>query len=548
MREALLSRSGLPPAVRSDLVSATAAALSAFVVGCDWLSPERADRAVREACDKAHVMIAADAERDSDWRAARQLVAHLRACGRLTPSLVLRALLSGNSCLFEASLVELSGLSERKVLPLARDGRGTGFAAIYGAAGLPPKLLPAFRAALAARRECGAALVGSARLSREMIERVLTACEGERPGRTRLAAGAAASVRRRSGARRSARGRRHTCLRRKRAGRSSWRSAIPGSARAAHHPDRSRGDRGGTRGVISQGRAGPTRLAGGRTAPLDSVVVVAVLAAALMHASWNALIRIEGDRFSSILLLSATQSAISILLFPFFPAPAAAAWPWLVASSALHVGYKLFLTKAYSHGDLAQVYPLARGSAPLIVAVVGALFLHEEIGAAKVAAVVVAIGCGVIVMSLRGGADLGRLSPHALGYALGTACFTAAYTIVDAVGARLSQSASAYTLGMFALDGASMVAIGLVARGARVFPKQLALWRTGALAGALSLGSYWVAIWAFTQAPVALVAALRETSVLMAMLIGVFLLKEPGGRWRWGAACLIVFGVVLMRL
>jgi drug/metabolite transporter (DMT)-like permease len=280
---------------------------------------------------------------------------------------------------------------------------------------------------------------------------------------------------------------------------------------------------------------------------LDSVVVVAVLAAALMHASWNALIRIEGDRFSSILLLSATQSAISILLFPFFPAPAAAAWPWLVASSALHVGYKLFLTKAYSHGDLAQVYPLARGSAPLIVAIVGALFLHEEIGFAKAAAVV-SIGCGVIVMSLRGGADLGRLSPHALGYALGTACFTAAYTIVDAIGARLSHSASAYTLGMFALDGASMVALGLFSRGASVFPKNLAPWRTGALAGALSLGSYWVAIWAFTQAPVALVAALRETSVLMAMLIGVFLLKEPGGRWRWGAAGLIVFGVVLMRV
>ena len=177
LREALLSRPGLPPSVRSDLVAATANALSSFVVGCAWLSSERADRVVREATDKAHVMIAADAERSRDWRAARALVRHLRGCGRLTPGLTLRALLSGNSCLFEAALVELSGLPERKVLPLARDWRGTGFAALYKAAGLPEKLLPAFRAALSGLDEFGAAAHDSgARLSRAMIERVLTSC------------------------------------------------------------------------------------------------------------------------------------------------------------------------------------------------------------------------------------------------------------------------------------------------------------------------------------------------------------------------------------
>lgn len=182
LREALLSRPGLPPSVRSDLVAATASALSQFVVGCAWLSSERADRVVREATDKAHVMIAADAERSRDWRAARALVKHLRACGRLTPSLALRALLSGNSCLFDAALVELSGLPERKVLPLARDWRGNGFAALYKAACLPEKLLPAFRAALSAIGEFGASAHDSgARLSRAMIERVLTACESADP-------------------------------------------------------------------------------------------------------------------------------------------------------------------------------------------------------------------------------------------------------------------------------------------------------------------------------------------------------------------------------
>jgi len=181
-REALLSRPSLPPSVRSDLVAATASALSQFVIGCAWLSTERAERVAREATDKAHVMIAADAERVRDWRAARALVKHLRACGRLTPSLALRALLSGNSCLFDAALVELSGLPERKVLPLARDWRGNGFGALYRAAGLPDKLLPAFRAALSALGEFGAAAHDSgAHLSRAMIERVLTACETADP-------------------------------------------------------------------------------------------------------------------------------------------------------------------------------------------------------------------------------------------------------------------------------------------------------------------------------------------------------------------------------
>ncbi len=174
LREAMLSRPALPPSVRSDLVAAAAAALKDFVVGCAWLSPERAERVTRESCDKAHVVIAADAESAQDWAGARELAAHLRAAGRLTPGLVLRALLSGNSCLFEATLVELSGLPEAKVLPLARDWRGAGFAALYGRSGLPPKFLPAFRAALQAARTCAHTIEpGAAKLSRAIIARVL---------------------------------------------------------------------------------------------------------------------------------------------------------------------------------------------------------------------------------------------------------------------------------------------------------------------------------------------------------------------------------------
>ena len=201
---------------------------------------------------------------------------------------------------------------------------------------------------------------------------------------------------------------------------------------------------------------------------------------------------------------------------------------------------------SYQHGDLSQVYPLARGTAPLIVALVGAIWLGESMTAGKTAAVA-AIALGVIVMS-RSGGSLDRLPRKALLYALGTACFTASYTLVDGVGARIAETASGYVLWMFAGDALGLTGFALATRGPGALGRLLPAWRSGIAAGGLSLGSYWIAIWAFTLAPLALVAALRETSVLFAMLIGVFLLGERANPWRWLSAGLILSGVVLMRL
>ena len=279
---------------------------------------------------------------------------------------------------------------------------------------------------------------------------------------------------------------------------------------------------------------------------MDTAVFLAVLGAAVMHAGWNAIVKVGLDRFSSILLMSMVQGAMALCLLPFFAAPLAAAWPWVAASALLHIGYKLFLIRAYEHGDLSQVYPLARGTAPLIVALVGAIWLGESMTAGKTAAVA-AIALGVIVMS-RSGGSLDRLPRKALLYALGTACFTASYTLVDGVGARIAETASGYVLWMFAGDALGMTGFALATRGRGVFRRLLPAWRSGLAAGGLSLGSYWIAIWAFTLAPLALVAALRETSVLFAMLIGVFLLGERAGAWRWVSAGLILSGVALMRL
>ncbi|WP_159730075.1 DUF2336 domain-containing protein [Methylosinus sp. Ce-a6] len=179
LREALLGRPFLPPSVRAELVEATAASLASFVMDRDWLSPERTRRIMQEARDKANVDIAASAEETQGRRGVRMLVAHLRRKARLTPSLALRALLSGNRALFEATLAELSGLDEEKVAGLTRDFRGAGFAALYARAGMPANLLPAYRAALEAQPAFGCA---SARLSLAMVQRVLTSCDGINSG------------------------------------------------------------------------------------------------------------------------------------------------------------------------------------------------------------------------------------------------------------------------------------------------------------------------------------------------------------------------------
>lgn len=275
---------------------------------------------------------------------------------------------------------------------------------------------------------------------------------------------------------------------------------------------------------------------------MSAAVFLAILFAAALHAGWNALVKTGLDRFSSILFLGLAQAAIALLLLPFFGLPLRQAWPWVLAGSALHSGYKLALIRAYGHGDLSQIYPLSRGSAPLIVAVAGALVLGETMDTARTAAVF-AIGAGIMLMAGKGG-----LTRAGVGWALVTAAFTAAYTLADGIGARVAGSPSSFILTMIVLDGLIMLAFGLRARGRAGLIALLPAWRAGTVAGAMSLGAYWIAVWAFTQAPLAAVAALRETSVLFAMLIGAAMLKERLTPRRWAAAGLILAGVVLMRV
>ena len=279
---------------------------------------------------------------------------------------------------------------------------------------------------------------------------------------------------------------------------------------------------------------------------MSTGVFLAVLAAAFMHAGWNALIKVRLDPFLSISLMSFGMGTISLACLPFVALPMGWTWLWIGLSVAFHTGYKLFLVSAYRQGDLGQVYPLARGTAPLLTALGSAVLVGEVVS--KPTAVAIAVVClGILLMSLRGSSTT-RLGRASVLYALGTSVFIALYTLVDGVGGRSAPSASSYTVWLFVLDGFTMVLLCLLVRGRPAVEATLPAWRSGIGLGALSLGAYWIIIWAMTQAPIAAVAALRESSILFAVILSTLMLKEKLTAWRVTAAVLILAGVAGLRI
>jgi len=275
-------------------------------------------------------------------------------------------------------------------------------------------------------------------------------------------------------------------------------------------------------------------------------VFLAVLFGAACHAGWNAFLKIRLEPFSAMALIAIVSALVVTPILPFLSIPPLAAWPWLLASVAFHFGYFIFLTEAYRAGDMGQVYPIARGSAPLMTAIVGTLFVGEKVGLLGWLGILVLVG-GVFLLSMRGGRDL-HFDKRAVAFALFTAVTICGYSIVDGIGARAAGSAHGYTAWLFIFDGLMMLVMVLIRRGRAVIPEFASFWKEGLIGGALSLASYWIAIWAMTVAPIPLVAALRETSVLFAAVIAIVVLKEPLQRPRVIAALMIVAGLVLIRL
>ncbi|MEZ5796885.1 MAG: DMT family transporter [Paracoccaceae bacterium] len=274
-------------------------------------------------------------------------------------------------------------------------------------------------------------------------------------------------------------------------------------------------------------------------------VFAAVMAAAFLHALWNALIKLGTSKVGGMVILSMVEVPIGLAVVALSPAIDPAAIPRVIAAGCTHFCYKFFLSYAYDRGDLSRVYPIARGAAPMLVALVGAFLLRDAVtGRQYLAIATLALGILLMARGVFTSGEDRRLLPFALGSALATAT----YTMIDGMGARVSGSPAAYVAWVFVADG-TIFTLGMLAlRGLDVVPRNLHAWRLGALASAASYGAYAVSIWAMTFAPIALVAALRETSILFAVLIGWLVFGERMGRDKALAAAVIVAGVILSRL
>jgi drug/metabolite transporter (DMT)-like permease len=244
-------------------------------------------------------------------------------------------------------------------------------------------------------------------------------------------------------------------------------------------------------------------------------------------------------------LLSFGHAAIGIVVAATHPLPAPEVWPWLFASGLIHMAYQLFLAYAYEQGDLSRVYPIARGAAPMMVLLVSLVFLSDPVSNWEFAGVLV-LGAGILLMA-RGIFTNGE-SRRLLPLALGSALATAGYSLADGLGARVSGTPFVYVGWLMILSAAFFTPAVLALKGTAVLRASPRAWGLGMVAAAASFGAYAIAVWAMTVAPIALVTALRETSILFAVLIGWVFFRERMDRAKIIAAALIVTGVVLTRL
>ncbi len=274
-------------------------------------------------------------------------------------------------------------------------------------------------------------------------------------------------------------------------------------------------------------------------------VLLAILFGALLHASWNALVKRAPIKLVATAAVAIGAALISAVTLPFLPKPAPESWPYLAASVIAELLYGVLLSAAYRLGDLGLTYPLMRGAAPLLVALASGPLIAEQLS--RPTWVGVCLICGGIFCLIMDARSRGHSGP-ATGLALLNAAIIACYTVIDGLGVRASGSAPAYTLWIFLLTGVPWL-LWLARRnrprrwGEIRRPVALSL-----LGGACSLGSYGIALWAMTRAPVAMVAAVRETSIVFGSLLGIFVLHERVTLGRAIAAAAIVIGVLVMKI
>ncbi|NTF41596.1 hypothetical protein A6U86_02720 [Rhizobium sp. AC27/96] len=273
-------------------------------------------------------------------------------------------------------------------------------------------------------------------------------------------------------------------------------------------------------------------------------VIALVLFGALLHATWNAIIKAGTDKSLDAALVSAGGAVAALPLLPFLPMPASAAWPFIGASAILQFAYFQLVAAAYRAGDIGLVYPLMRGVAPLIIVSTSSFILKESLsGGALIGTMTICAGILTLAFEARKG------SRRAIVLALANAVVIATYTYVDGIGARISGNSISYTLWMSLLPPILLFIWAISQRGINAVAAHIRYnWWRGLIGGGGSIVSYGLALWAMTKAPVAMVAALRETSILFALVISVLVLKERSSIWRYVAGAIIAAGVLVLRL
>jgi drug/metabolite transporter (DMT)-like permease len=296
------------------------------------------------------------------------------------------------------------------------------------------------------------------------------------------------------------------------------------------------------------------------SATLSVAVTLAVLAAAVTHAVWNAIAHGIKDQTLAFALIGVGGIVVGIPLVIVAAMPRADCWPYLLASVAIHVFYNLLLMQCYRLGEFGQVYPLARGTSPLVVTILAAIFVHEHLAPAQLAGIgVVCGGLATLVLAGRrarpggsgGDQDFvppGKQSRAALAAAVGTGLTIAAYTTVDGVGVRLSASPVGYIAWLMVLESLCVPMFAVVRRRDVLLQQPPRILLAGLSAGALSVLAYGLVLWAQTRGALAPIAALRETSVIFGAIIATLVFREPFGRTRIAASMLVAAGIVLLNV
>jgi drug/metabolite transporter (DMT)-like permease len=278
---------------------------------------------------------------------------------------------------------------------------------------------------------------------------------------------------------------------------------------------------------------------------LELTVFIAVIAAAVLHAVWNAVVKGGHDKHLGMTAIVLGHAPIAIVVLLIAPMPDPASWPYIIAGVVLHVGYQLFLMTSYRIGDLTQVYPIARGTAPMLVAGVSVVFLGVTLTVNQWLPILM-IAIGVMSLSLVRQQD-GLRNSRAAALAFATGCFIAGYSLVDGLGARQAGTALGYYGWLSVFNALSFAIIMVVAKPGLIRRIHIEALPALVIGGAASFAAYALVIWAFTQAPIALVTALRETSIIFALLIGVFFLKERLDLAKVASTVITLSGAIILR-